>query len=102
MEHYSKGKLLSKAPCNEDLFEGGVHKKLAKEISDEIRNDDKCTIIGIDGGWGSGKSNLVGMIQKELSSEANGRKIHFFTYDAWGIKAIRKEEQFLKNLLLIW
>ena len=61
-----KGKLLSKVPCNDDLFEGGAHRKLAKEISDEIRNDDNCTIIGIDGGWGSGKSNLVGMIQKEL------------------------------------
>lgn len=45
-----KGKLLSKVPCNDDLFEGGAHRKLAIEISDEIRNDDNCTIIGIDGG----------------------------------------------------
>ena len=44
-----KGKLLSKVPCNDDLFEGGAHRKLAIEISDEIRNDDKCTIVGIDG-----------------------------------------------------
>lgn len=56
-----KGKLLSNAPCNTDLFEGEAHQKLAKAISDEILHDDKCTIIGIDGGWGSGKSNLVGM-----------------------------------------
>lgn len=98
MEHYSKGKLLSKAPCNEDLFEGGAHKKLAKEISDEIRNDDKCTIIGIDGGWGSGKSNLVGMIQKELSSEANGRKFHFFTYDAWGHQSDPQRRTILEEL----
>lgn len=54
-----KGRLLSKVPCNDDLFEGEAHRKLAIEISDEIRNDDNCTIIGIDGGWGSGKSNLV-------------------------------------------
>ncbi len=45
-----QGKILSKAPCNEDLFEGGAHKKLAKVIADEIRNDPDCTIIGIDGG----------------------------------------------------
>lgn len=50
MKTTSKGKLLSKVPCNDDLFEGGAHRKLAIEISDEIRNDDNCTIIGIDGG----------------------------------------------------
>ena len=56
------GKILSNSPCNEDLFEGKVHEKLAKIIADEISNDPNCSIIGIDGGWGSGKSNLVGII----------------------------------------
>lgn len=98
MKHFSKGKLLSKAPCNDDLFEGGAHRKLAKEISDEIRNDDNCTIIGIDGGWGSGKSNLVGMIQKELSMGTNGGKYHFFTYDAWGHQTDLQRRTILEEL----
>ena len=98
MEHFSKGKLLSKSPCNDDLFEGGAHRKLAKEISDEIRNDDNCTIIGIDGGWGSGKSNLVGMIQKELSIGSNGEKYHFFTYDAWGHQTDLQRRTILEEL----
>lgn len=98
MEHFSKSKLLSKAPCNDDLFEGGAHRKLAKEISDEIRNDDNCTIIGIDGGWGSGKSNLVGMIQKELSVGSNGAKYHFFTYDAWGHQTDLQRRTILEEL----
>ena len=34
-----QGKILSKAPCNEDLFEGGAHKKLAKVIADECDPD---------------------------------------------------------------
>ena len=93
-----KGKLLSKVPCNDDLFEGGAHRKLAIEISDEIRNDDNCTIIGIDGGWGSGKSNLVGMIQKELSIGANGGKYHFFTYDAWGHQTDLQRRTILEEL----
>lgn len=63
----SNGKILSKAPCNDDLFKGGAHKKLAKVIAEEILNDQDCSIIGIDGGWGSGKSNLVGMVEKELT-----------------------------------
>lgn len=98
MKHFSKGKLLSKAPCNDDLFEGETHRKLAKEISDEIRNDDNCTIIGIDGGWGSGKSNLVGMIQKELSMGTNGGKYHFFTYDAWGHQTDLQRRTILEEL----
>lgn len=93
-----KGKLLSKVPCNDDLFEGEAHRKLAIEISDEIRNDDNCTIIGIDGGWGSGKSNLVGMIQKELSAGSNGAKYHFFTYDAWGHQTDLQRRTILEEL----
>lgn len=82
----SKGRILSKSPCNADLFEGKAHEKLAKTIADEIVSDENCTIIGIDGGWGSGKSNLVGMVEKCLA-EGNSEtkdKYHFFTYDAWG------------------
>lgn len=93
-----KGKLLSKVPCNDDLFEGEAHRKLAIEISDEIRNDDNCSIIGIDGGWGSGKSNLVGMIQKELSVGSNGAKYHFFTYDAWGHQTDLQRRTILEEL----
>ena len=83
----SKGKILSKAPCNDDLFKGGAHRKLAKVIAEEILNDQNCNIIGIDGGWGSGKSNLVGMVEMELTNESKPElrgKYHFFTYDAWG------------------
>lgn len=84
-----KGNILSKAPCNSDLFEGNAHKKLATIIAGEIEEDSNCTIIGIDGGWGAGKSNLVGMIEKNLTNEDGTRpdlegKYHFFTYDAWG------------------
>lgn len=80
------GKILSNSPCNEDLFEGKVHEKLAKIIADEISNDPNCSIIGIDGGWGSGKSNLVGIIEQELQeqNDKTKQKYHFFTYDAWG------------------
>lgn len=82
-----KGEILSKSPCNSDLFEGQAHQKLANVIADEIKNDQKCTIIGIDGGWGSGKSNLVGMVEKALTDDTiqkKSNKFNFFTYDAWG------------------
>ena len=37
-------------------------------------------ILGIEGSWGSGKSNVVNMIERELSKEG----YFTFTYDAWG------------------
>lgn len=78
-------RLLKNSPCNEDLFEGGAHQKLAKAIADEITSDKACTIIGIDGGWGSGKSNLVGLIQNTINQDTvNQNKYFFFTYDVWG------------------
>ena len=44
--------------------------------------DEECTlprIIGIEGIWGSGKSNVVKMLERELSDD-----YYFFEYDAWG------------------
>ncbi|MBQ0075248.1 MAG: hypothetical protein KBT34_13785 [Prevotella sp.] len=92
-----QGKILSKAPCNDDLFEGGAHKKLAGVIAGEIRNDSNCTIIGIDGGWGSGKSNLVGMVKENLCS--GSEKYHFFTYDAWGHQTDLQRRTILEELI---
>ena len=39
-------------------------------------------MIGIDGGWGSGKSNLIQMIEERVQKQE--AKAIFFTYDAWG------------------
>ena len=52
-------KLIKNKPCNDDLFEGGSHKHLAEVVANHIKNDEYRGLIGIDGGWGSGKSNLV-------------------------------------------
>ncbi len=64
-----EGKILSNRILKEDLFEGKSHEKLAKAIAKEIQNNQDCYIIGLDGEWGSGKSNLVGIIEKYLSNE---------------------------------
>lgn len=77
-------KLIKNKPCNEDLFEGRSHERLAEVIAKHIKNDSYRGLIGIDGGWGSGKSNLVGMIETKLNKDtADTKKYHFFTYDAW-------------------
>ena len=56
-------------PCGEDKFDGGSQKRLTQTISQHILRNDSLSnkyvlprIIGIEGVWGSGKSNVVKML----------------------------------------
>ena len=71
-------KILKNDPIGKDLFESHSHDAIAVAISDII---DDVHMIGIDGPWGAGKSNLVGILQKNLEKD---NKYSFFIYDAWG------------------
>ena len=73
-------------PCGIDKFDGGSQERLAKTIAHHFRQNDSLKeentmprIIGIEGIWGSGKSNVVKMLEKKLDNE-----YYFFEYDAWG------------------
>lgn len=82
--HYN---YISKAPCGEDLFVGKTHEKTAEQITQKILNSETSLMIGIEGSWGSGKSNLITMIEKELhkkEEEEKAAKAIFFNYDVWG------------------
>lgn len=79
-------------PAGKDCFEGHSQERLAHSVSDYVRRIDakpaaeglsEATmprIIGLEGGWGTGKSNVVRMIDDELAKEG----YYTFTYDAWG------------------
>ena len=60
----------------------GWQKTIARHFCQNDSLDEECTlprIIGIEGIWGSGKSNVVKMLERELSDD-----YYFFEYDAWG------------------
>lgn len=65
------------SPIGEDKFEGQSQEKIANVLVD-ILNDENFQIIGIDGTWGTGKSNLVEIVNKKLPMHK------FFIYDVWG------------------
>lgn len=79
-------------PAGKDYFEGHSQDRLAHCVCDYVRRIDTQStgegqavnsmprIIGLEGGWGSGKSNVVRMIDGELAK--NG--YYTFIYDAWG------------------
>ena len=76
IENYPK--LLKNEPIGEDQFEGKSQESIAKVISQSLQNND-YGIIGIDGTWGSGKSNLVRIVEKNLISK-NFHSILFLLY----------------------
>lgn len=86
---------LSKTPKGEDKFEGGSQKKLASVIAKIIREEKvEKKIIGLEGEWGSGKSNLIKIIQSKL-----GENYHTFIFDSWGSQEDLTRKSFLEQLI---
>lgn len=59
-----------------------------------LQENDECRVIGIDGGWGSGKSNVIKLVEKGCSNKST----HFFIYDAWGHQEDLQRRAFLEEL----
>ena len=88
-----KAVFLSNKPLGEDLLNGQSQDKVASALMQHIQSVDSIAeskdgegednalprIIGIEGPWGSGKSNTLLQLKKKL-----GKDYYFFTYDAWG------------------
>ncbi|MEI2738116.1 MAG: P-loop NTPase fold protein [Chitinophagaceae bacterium] len=74
-------KFIADQPLGEDRLISKSQEKLAKEIYSYIRenNQSKRRVIGINGEWGSGKSNMLEILKRECKND-----FHVFTFDAWG------------------
>ena len=93
-------------PAGKDCFEGHSQDRLAHSLCDYVRKIDAQSIdqgqaansmpriIGLEGGWGSGKSNVVRMIDGELAK--NG--YYTFTYDAWGHQEDMQRRSILETM----
>lgn len=67
-------------PIGKDLLEGQAQEQVAESIAQLIESDQaESKILGLDGTWGSGKSNLVEILRLKLKDSH-----YFFIYDAWG------------------
>ena len=90
-------------PTGDDVFEGQSQTNLANNICEYIRSNDSVSsrgrgqmprIIGLEGMWGSGKSNVVEKIKKDLEGEG----YYTFTYDAWGHQEDLQRRSILETL----
>ena len=87
-------RFISNYPNGIDLFEGKSQEKVAESIRKHIiktdidKDSSISRIIGLEGKWGSGKSNIIKMLEKSMNTtteeDTHVKKYHFFTYDAWG------------------
>lgn len=93
-------------PVGKDCFEGHSQERLAHSVCDYVRRIDAKPedaeqaentmprIIGLEGGWGTGKSNVVRMVEDELKKEG----YYTFTYDAWGHQEDLQRRSILETL----
>lgn len=96
-------RFISDKPTGDDVFEGQSQTNLANNICEYIRSNDSASsrgreqmprIIGLEGKWGSGKSNVVEKIKKGLEGEG----YYTFTYDAWGHQEDLQRRSILETL----
>jgi len=82
------------SPLGEDLLEGKSQEQIAEGLSKLIlTNRSEHRLIGLDGTWGSGKSNLVKILESKLTDTH-----HVFIYDAWGHQEDLQRRSFLEEL----
>ncbi len=91
-------------PAGEDIFEGQSQQHLSDCIKTHILETDSqaCTmletnmprIIGIEGKWGSGKSNVINLLGRDLEAEG----YYLFNYDAWGHQEDLQRRSILETL----
>lgn len=84
---------LSDKPKGIDSFQSQAHTKIAAAITEVIK-EDKIKLIGLEGEWGSGKSNIIKLLEKKLGKN----EYIFYTYDTWGHQEDLQRRSFLENL----
>ncbi|KGO90562.1 P-loop NTPase fold protein [Flavobacterium suncheonense] len=95
-------RFISTLPLGVDKLKGSSHDNIAKSISSIIKNQSheiKKQIIGLEGDWGSGKSNIIKIIQREEEAYLNKEKYVHFIYDSWGHQEDLNRRALLEELI---
>lgn len=84
-------------PDGKDLYEGQSQKTLGDNICQFITENDTNNkkVIGIEGEWGSGKSNVIEILKEKLKDT-----YYFFVFDAWGHQEDLTRRSLLEGLLI--
>ena len=81
------------APASEDDF--GSHAPIAAAVHELIATEPGGRTIGLEGGWGSGKSTVVRLLNDRL----DGSGTHVVVFDAWAHEGDPLRRSFLETLI---
>ncbi len=86
-------RLLTDLPADKDAF--GAHERVARAIADVVRTEDGGRTIGLEGGWGAGKSTVVKLLEQKLAGDADSAA---WIFDAWAHEGDPLRRSFLEGL----
>ena len=81
------------APAGEDVF--GSHAPIAAAVRELITTEPGGRTIGLEGGWGSGKSTVVRLLNDRL----DGSGAQVVVFDAWAHEGDPLRRSFLETLI---
>lgn len=90
----NKIQYISNKPIGEDSFIGKSHDNIANSIAEHIMDESHpMKVIGLEGEWGSGKSNIIEIIKNKLNSTH-----YVYIYDSWGHQEDSQRRAFLEEM----
>ena len=95
-ERYCQTRLVADTPAEKDAF--GGHERVAQSIVEVLRTEDGGRSIGLEGGWGAGKSTIVNLVSKKLS-QTRGCDYEVIVFDTWAHQDDPLRRTFLENLI---
>lgn len=102
MSKYTASYISNTSEC-EDRFDNKPHESVSDTLVELLsqRTEIKHPVIGIEGEWGAGKTNVLKMLERKLEqrSDADPHKYMFYTYDVWGLQEDLTRRSFLDNLI---
>ena len=90
-------RLLPDEPAAADTL-GGAHERVAAAIADLIRGEDGGKAVGLEGGWGAGKSTVVRLVTEKLVEDPAG-STRVAVFDAWAHQGDPLRRTFLEQLI---
>ena len=89
-------RFIKDTPAEQDDF--GTHDRIARAVAAVIRTHDDLKVIGLVGPWGSGKSTVISLIERDLNAD-QAKTTRFFIYDAWLHQSDPPRRSFLETLV---
>jgi KAP family P-loop domain len=94
MEDNNYPRYIDNKPIGKDQFEGKSHERISTSIAEHIKDkNNSLRVIGIEGEWGSGKSNIIELLRSQLIESH-----YIYIYDAWGHQEDSQRRAFLEEL----